>query len=97
MYEDYQNGNKKFDVSLLPSIEYALEVFHKLLDSYYQSVVYISMEIIEKCFYLLMDTLPYVLTKMHPLAERIISVFASILALSSKYLTISQSILSKLR
>ncbi len=44
-----------------------------------------------------MDTLPYVLTKMHPLAEKIITVFASILALSSKYLTISQSILSKLR
>lgn len=34
---------------------------------------------------------------MNPLAERIVAVFSSILALSSKYLTISQSILSKLR
>ena len=55
------------------------------------------MEVIEKSFRLLMDILPYVLEKMNPLAERIISVFASILALSSKYLTISQSILTKLR
>jgi len=55
------------------------------------------MEVIEKSFRLLMDILPYVLEKMNPLAERIISVFSSILALSSKYLTISQSILSKLR
>lgn len=55
------------------------------------------MEIIEKCFYLLLDVLPPVLKKMNALAERIVAVFASILALSSKYLTISQSILSKLR
>lgn len=43
-------------------------MFHKLLDSYYQSVVYISMEMIEKCFNLLMDTLPIVLSKMHILS-----------------------------
>ena len=84
-------------MTLSPSIEYALEMFHKLLDSYYQTVGYISMEVIEKCFYLLMDALPPVLNSMSPLAERIVSVFTSILALSSKYLTISQSILAKLR
>ncbi len=44
-----------------------------------------------------MDTLPIVLAKMHILSEKIIVVFSSILALSSKYLTISQSILNKIR
>lgn len=34
---------------------------------------------------------------MHPLAEKIINVFAAILALSSKYLTISPTILSRIR
>lgn len=42
VYEEF-NSNKKFSISLVPSIEYALEVFHKLFDSYYQSGVYISM------------------------------------------------------
>jgi len=97
VYKGFEEGDKVFTVSLIPSIEYALEVFHKLLDSYYQSVVYISMEVIEKCFYLLMDTLPHVMGRSSSLAEKIIAVFSSILALSSKYLTISQSILIKLR
>ena len=34
---------------------------------------------------------------MHPLAEKILFVFCAILALSSKYLTISPSLLTKIR
>jgi hypothetical protein len=78
-------------------IEYAIEVFHKLLDSYYQSIIFISMEMIEKSFELLANVLPVALRKMHPLAEKIINVFSAILALSSKYLTISPTILTRIR
>jgi hypothetical protein len=37
-------------VPLTNCIEYAIEVFLKLLDSYYQSIIFISMEMIEKSF-----------------------------------------------
>jgi hypothetical protein len=84
-------------ISLGESIEYAIEIFHKLLDSFYQSIIFISMEMIEKSFAVLVDVLPLALAKMHPLAEKIMFVFSAILALSSKYLTISPSILSKIR
>lgn len=55
------------------------------------------MEMIEKSFDLLVNVLPVALAKMHPLAEKIINVFAAILALSSKYLTISPTILTRIR
>lgn len=79
------------------SIEYAIEIFHKLLDSFYQSIIFISMEMIEKSFEVLVGVLPLALSKMHPLAEKILYVFSAILALSSKYLTISPSILARIR
>ena len=55
------------------------------------------MELIEKSFELLLGVLPVALEKMSPLAEKIISVFSAILALSSKYLTISPTILNRIR
>ena len=55
------------------------------------------MEMIEKSFGILAGILPLALSKMHPLAEKILNVFSAILALSSKYLTISPSILAKIR
>jgi len=55
------------------------------------------MEMIEKSFDLLIAILPLTLEKMSPLAEKIINVFAAILALSSKYLTISPTILTRIR
>ena len=48
------------------SIEYALEIFQKLIDPYYQSSVFISMDVIERCFGLLKETLSLTLAKMHP-------------------------------
>jgi hypothetical protein len=45
----------------------------------------------------LVGVLPLALAKMHPLSEKILYVFSSILALSSKYLTISPSILARIR
>lgn len=84
-------------LSLCNCIEYAIEVFHKLLDSYYQSTIFISMEMIEKSFDLLITVLPLALSKMHPLAEKIINVFTALLALSSKYLTISPTIQTCIR
>lgn len=58
----------KITISLNESIEYAIEIFHKLLDSFYQSIIFISMEMIEKSFEVLVDVLPLALEKMHPLA-----------------------------
>lgn len=55
------------------------------------------MEMIEKSFEVLVDVLPLALARMHPLAERILFVFSAILALSSKYLTISPSLLNRIR
>jgi hypothetical protein len=55
------------------------------------------MEMIEKSFEVLVGVLPLALSKMHPLAEKILYVFSAILALSSKYLTISPSILARIR
>lgn len=52
---------------------------------------------IEQCFALLKEVLPLALVKMHQLSERIISIFCNILSLSSKYITISQSILAHIR
>ncbi len=57
-----------FSAPLTNCIEYAIEVFLKLLDSYYQSIIFISMEMIEKSFDLLISVLPLALAKMHPLA-----------------------------
>lgn len=68
-----------------------------MLDSFYQSIIFISMEMIERSFEVLLGVLPLALNKMHPLAQRILNVFAAILALSSKYLTISPSILARIR
>ncbi len=82
---------------MTPCIEYAIEIFHKLLDPCCQSTNYISMETIEKSFEVLEQILPMAIEKMHPLSERIIHIFSAILALSSKYLTVSQSILAKIR
>ena len=79
------------------TIDYAIEVFHKLLDFFYQSIIFVSMELIEKSFEPLLGVLPVALEKMSPLAEKIISVFSAILALSSKYLTISPTILNRIR
>ena len=79
------------------TIDYAIEVFHKLLDSFYQSIIFVSMELIEKSFELLLAVLPVALQQMNPLAEKILSVFSAILALSSKYLTISPTILNRIR
>jgi hypothetical protein len=49
-------------------LDYAVEVFHKLLDSYYQSMIFISMELIEGSFEILVKGLPLALARMHPLA-----------------------------
>ena len=92
-----ENANGKWEAPVGQSIDYSIEVFHKLLDSFYQSIIFVSMELIEKSFDLLVAVLPVALKKMHPLAERILSVFAAILALSSKYLTISPTILTRIR
>ena len=56
-------GNQKTRVaiSLGESIDYAIEIFHKLLDSFYQSIIFISMEMIEKSFEVLVDVLPLAL------------------------------------
>ena len=55
------------------------------------------MDMIERCFGLLKETLALTLPKMHPLSERIIGVFCCVLSLHSKYLTVSQSILQHIR
>lgn len=91
------NANRKLTASMLPCIQYTIEIFHKLLDSYYQSIVFISMEMIEHSFKLLIAILPLTLAPMHPLSEEILFVFASLLSLSSKFLTISPSILTRIR
>ena len=96
VYRDIKT-NKFFKVEMVDSIEYAIEVFHKILDPYYQSIVLITMDMIEQCFDLLKEVLPETLSKMHPLSERIICIFCNILSLSSKYLTVSQSILKHIR
>ena len=49
-------------------IEYAIEIFHKLLDSFYQSIIFISMEMIENSFEVLVSVFPLALSKMHPLS-----------------------------
>ena len=59
---------KSFKISMEGSIEYALEIFQKLIDPYYQSAVFISMDMIERCFGLLKETLSLTLPKMHPLS-----------------------------
>jgi hypothetical protein len=89
--------NKCFKVSMDNAIEYALEIFQKLIDPYYQSTVFVSMDIIEKCFGLLRESLSLTISKMHPLSERIIGVFSRVLSLHSKYLTVSPSILQHIR
>ena len=86
-----------FKISMTDTIEYAIEIFHKILDPYFQSIVFITMDVIEKCFVVLKEVLPLTLTTMHPISERIMSIFFSILSLSSKYLTIAQSILNNIR
>ena len=96
VYKDIKT-KKAFKVEMVDSIEYAIEIFHKILDPYYQSIVFITMDMIEQCFDLLKAVLPDTLSKMHPLSERIICIFFNILSLSSKYLTISQSILKHIR
>lgn len=82
---------------MMDAIEYAIEIFHKILDPFYQSIVFITMDMIEQCFELLKEVLPLTLVKMHQLSERIISIFCNILSLSSKYSTISQAILTHIR
>ena len=47
LFEDKQPA---ITISLGESINYAIEIFHKLLDSFYQSIIFISMEMIEKSF-----------------------------------------------
>lgn len=38
---------------MVDSIEYAIEIFYKILDPFYQSTVFITMDMIEQCFGLL--------------------------------------------
>jgi hypothetical protein len=61
---DRQMG-EGFSAPLTNCIEYAIEVFLKLLDSYYRSIIFISMEMKEKSFDLLTSVLPLALAKMH--------------------------------
>lgn len=53
--------NKVLTLPIENCIEYSIEIFHKLLDSYYQSIIFISMEMIEKNFDLLLTILPLTL------------------------------------
>lgn len=89
--------SKVFRLPMVDAIEYAIEIFRKILDPFYQSIVFITMDMVEHCFALLKEVLPLTLVKMHPLAQRIISIFCNILSLSSRYLTISPSILAHIR
>jgi hypothetical protein len=50
------------------AIEYAIEIFHKILNTFYQPIVFITMDMIEQCFALLKEVLPLTLVKMHPLS-----------------------------
>ena len=72
------------------------EICEKLLDQYYQTHVF-SIEVPETSFDLLREALPMLLEQMHPLVERLIVLFASLLSLHSKYVNISPHLLTRIR
>lgn len=89
--------NKKLKTSMFSAIEYSIEIFNKLVDQYYQAHILLSVEIVETAFNILRQSLPFMLEQLHPMSEKLIAVFSSLLSLHSKYITISPNLLSRIR
>jgi|JI61114C2RNA_FD_contig_61_2115959_length_2805_multi_2_in_0_out_0_2 hypothetical protein len=89
--------NRKLKTSMFSAIEYSIEIFNKLLDQYYQCHILVSVEVVETAFNLLRECLPMMLEQLHPMSEKLIAVFSSLLSLHSKYITISPNLLSRIR
>lgn len=96
VYADLQQ-NRKLKSSMFSAIEYSIEIFNKLLDQYYQCHILVSVEVVETAFNLLRGCLPLMLENLHPMSEKLIAVFSSLLSLHSKYITISPNLLSRIR
>jgi hypothetical protein len=89
--------NRKLKTSMFSAIEYSIEIFNKLLDQYYQCHILVSVEVVETAFNLLRECLPLMLEQLHPMSDKLIAVFSSLLSLHSKYITISPNLLSRIR
>lgn len=89
--------HRKLKTSMFSAIDYSIEIFNKLLDQYYQCHILVSVEVVETAFNLLRECLPLMLEQLHPMSEKLIAVFSSLLSLHSKYITISPNLLSRIR